>query len=327
MVALRFITDNAQRLMNAQRRWKAVVVAMIAALFLLTPIMDGSAAAATAAFHTPVVIVHGYGSCQNVSTAMEGPFAEQYYTGTAATDLHEIAYYGCDINGESIQGYGPLNSPACVSTDPLVQVLCPASLRSPDNDYQNTDLRRFSYELAWYLYGNYGASKPVDLVGHSMGGLIITYALQQIAAHDPLYPPALSVQTVVTFSTPFAGVNLGTNTLQLRQMQASGPDSVIPGIMATGAKQMYAGKYTLWAAEGSSAGCDALPASTTLALPRETFTLDYTTPCYTHVGYLWDAFQPVNAVAKLNGTTTTTAYHSLDYMHYLISYQESVYNH
>jgi pimeloyl-ACP methyl ester carboxylesterase len=289
--------------------------------------MPAGSAATAPAFHTPVVVVHGYGGCQNVTQSMEGPFAEQYYTGTAAADLHLIAYYGCDVTGESIQGYGPLNGPACISADPTVRVGCPANLRSPDNDYVNTDFRRFSYELAWYLFGKFGASTPVDLVGHSMGGLIITYAIQQIAAHNPSYPSSLSIQTVVSFSTPFAGGNLGTANYEARQMAPTGADSVVAGISAAGAKQMYAGKYTLWAAEGSSGGCDVFPSSSSLALPRETFTMDYTTPCYSHSGYLWDAFQPVNATGKLNGAATTTGYHSLDLMHYVIGYQESTYNH
>ena len=312
---------------GAKHAQKRIVLTGLSLLCVLSPFAAGTASAATtAAFHTPVIIVHGYGSCQNVSTTMEGPFAEQYYTGTAASDLHEISYYGCDVNGESIQGYGPLNNPNCVSSNQVLNLLCPVDLRSPDNDYLNTDMRRFSYELAWYLYNNYGAYRPVDLVGHSMGGLIITYALQQIAAHNVLYPPALSVQTVVTFSTPFAGANLGTSTLQARQMAPSGSDSIIPGILAAGAKQMYAGKYTIWAAEGSSAGCDVIPASSTLALHGETFVADYASPCYGHVDYLWDAFKPADATVKLNGVTRTNGYHSLDFMHYLISYQENLYN-
>ena len=45
-------------------------------------------------------------------------------------------------------------------------------------------LARISYELAWYLWNDFGSKgEAVDLVGHSMGGIVIAYALQQIAAH------------------------------------------------------------------------------------------------------------------------------------------------
>ncbi len=277
-------------------------------------------AAGAAVVKTPVVFVHGYGGCQDAGLDMEGPFAEQYYTGTPIADLHHIAYYGCDTDGESIVGAGPLNGPDCSST--ITYLLCPSFLRTPDSDGQNTSIVRFSYELAWYLYGKFGATQPVDLVGSSMGGLIITYLVQQIAAHNPYFPPALHVPTVVTFSTPFAGANLGCySNLECLQMLPTNTYSLIPAILKAGAPQLNAGRYTIWAAIGGD-GCDVIPSATTTALAKVTFNLVYTAPCYTHTGYLWDALAKTDAKGTNNGKPFTAGLHALDEMHYLIDYQE-----
>src|SRR5207249_4490639 len=99
------------------------------------------------------------------------------------------------------------------------------------------DVRHFSYELAWWLWDTFTSQgKPVDLIGHSMGGLIITYALQRVAAQDPLFPPSLTVSTVVTISTPFKGVNgmmcASTNTQCLDLLPGS---ELVSQVQAAGA--------------------------------------------------------------------------------------------
>ena len=58
---------------------------------------------------------------------------------------------------------------------------------------------------------------PVDLVGHSMGGLVIQAALQRL--------PAGSVRRVVALGTPFAGLPsaIGCDVQQCLQMQPGSP--------------------------------------------------------------------------------------------------------
>ena len=53
-------------------------------------------------------------------------------------------------------------------------------------------------------YTNKG--KPVDIVGHSMGGLIARVALLGSAQGWEGFPPKLNVDNVVTLSTPHQGV-------------------------------------------------------------------------------------------------------------------------
>jgi hypothetical protein len=259
-------------------------------------IAPGSAMAYTST--TDVVFVHGYGGCQDAATAGAGVLQTQYYSmQEPASRLHAIAYYGCDTDGESIVGYGPRNKTYFASTS---------------NSAETTDIRHIAYELAWYLWDNFGAkNKPVDITGSSMGGLIVTYALQRIAAKDPLYPPSLKVPTVVTFSTPFKGaVSVGCTTgIECQQMAPN--SSFVSDLIKAGAPQMTGG--TIWLTMGSSAGCDLVPASSSLGLPRVNLALDYTYPCYDHVGYLWDTSTASDAVGHLNGAPWTGA-HSLAVM-------------
>ncbi|HYV00871.1 MAG TPA: hypothetical protein VEM93_00790, partial [Actinomycetota bacterium] len=67
----------------------------------------------------------------------------------------------------------------------------------------DTPLEHLGYHLAWYIYDHYTVDgQTVDLVGHSMGGLIIRYALTKAEEHDPDFPPGLLVEDIVTLETP-----------------------------------------------------------------------------------------------------------------------------
>lgn len=97
---------------------------------------------------------------------------------------------------------------------------------SLNHDYR-VDWRHMAYHVAWYLWEEYSETDPqeegghwVDVVAHSMGGMIMRYALQQVAlpydevvcdspgAEDEyrcLWPPYLLVEDVVTLGTPHKG--------------------------------------------------------------------------------------------------------------------------
>lgn len=69
----------------------------------------------------------------------------------------------------------------------------------------NTSVRHLAYHLAWYIYHNYTADgRAVNLVGHSMGGLIIRYMLTGVG-REPGFPSALIVRNAVTVATPHEG--------------------------------------------------------------------------------------------------------------------------
>lgn len=73
---------------------------------------------------------------------------------------------------------------------------------------QNTRLRTAGKALARDIYRNYSSrGRSVDVLAHSMGGLVIRAALtgvRKYGGHDG-WPPYLRVEDVVTLGTPHAG--------------------------------------------------------------------------------------------------------------------------
>lgn len=152
----------------------------------------------------------------------------------------------------------------------------------PTADTSITDIAQL---LAWYVYRGYSShGVAVDLVGHSMGGLIISDALSH--AGRPGFPPYLRVRDVVTISTPYDGIPArSTCPLQCRQMTSG---SAYLANLPTDPPQGRGG--TSWTALGGSP-CDYIPAASTLGL-RGSLRVDLTgsaSVCYTHVSYLSDA--------------------------------------
>jgi hypothetical protein len=71
---------------------------------------------------------------------------------------------------------------------------------------QDTPLRELGRRLAWNIYNVYSRKgKSIDIVGHSMGGLIARAAIAGYARHEPGWPPVLHVEDVVTLGTPHDG--------------------------------------------------------------------------------------------------------------------------
>ncbi|MEU5875920.1 hypothetical protein [Spirillospora sp. NPDC047279] len=69
-----------------------------------------------------------------------------------------------------------------------------------------TDLKYVSKSLAWHIYNNYTSKgKTVDVVGHSMGGLIIRNAIARVKRGHAGFPSKLYVEDVVTLGTPHSG--------------------------------------------------------------------------------------------------------------------------
>lgn len=67
-------------------------------------------------------------------------------------------------------------------------------------------IEHLGYHLAWDIYNRYSKNEqPVDVVAHSMGGLIIRYALMATKLGVKDFPPFLLVEDVVTMGTPHGG--------------------------------------------------------------------------------------------------------------------------
>jgi hypothetical protein len=69
-------------------------------------------------------------------------------------------------------------------------------------------LREVGRQLAWDIYNNYTRhGKKVDIVAHSMGGLVARAALRGTQTRTAGFPRALYVEDVITLSTPHTGTN------------------------------------------------------------------------------------------------------------------------
>ncbi|MFI6518850.1 esterase/lipase family protein [Spirillospora sp. NPDC050679] len=83
----------------------------------------------------------------------------------------------------------------------------------------NTRLQELGRRLAWDVHDRYSKSgKPVDVVAHSMGGLVVRAALEGVRRYgkNKDWPDRLLIRDVVTYSTPHTGTSWGTSCTALR---------------------------------------------------------------------------------------------------------------
>lgn len=149
------------------------------ALLSLAPIQAHAAVAEISS--RPILFVHGFNifglpeDCKHDWATMESTLAANGYTGQMQT----ISYYFDDTNCD-------------VKTSPKGSILTP--------------IEDLSKDLAWYIYDQYSSQNvDIDIVAHSMGGLLVRYALYRVAAGDSTFPPYLKVPHVATMGTPFTG--------------------------------------------------------------------------------------------------------------------------
>ena len=155
------------------------------------------AAPAAQAADTQLLLVHGYGAHAKGKDCNGDTFknALRYYQdagGRARESMTTIGYYPGDKGRcDAMIGDGKAT-----------------------NDRPIQDI---AADLANYIDAQ---GKPVDIVAHSMGGLITRVALLGSAQGWEGFPPKLDVNNVVTLSTPHRGVaNTGPNDRQWSQMQ------------------------------------------------------------------------------------------------------------
>jgi hypothetical protein len=85
----------------------------------------------------------------------------------------------------------------------------------------DTPIEHLAADLAWDVYGRYSRrGQPIDVVAHSMGGLMIRYALAATERHDRAFPPYLRVKRVVTLGTPHGGTRVRAPGVEGGQFEA-----------------------------------------------------------------------------------------------------------
>lgn len=154
---------------------------------------------------TQMLLVHGYGSASSGKDCNGQIWknALRYYQDAG----------GRDRSSMSTIGYYPGDKGRC-------DVMIGDGAASNGRPIQ--DIAR---DLAEYISTTYTQQgRPVDIVGHSMGGLIARVALLGSAQGWDGFPPKLDVDNVVTLSTPYRGV-ANPSASDTRQWKQMDPDS------------------------------------------------------------------------------------------------------
>lgn len=75
-------------------------------------------------------------------------------------------------------------------------------------------IEHLAHHFAWTVYDHFSkGGRPVDVVAHSMGGLIARYAMEKVErGNDPDFPPYMTIDDVVTLGTPHDGSKLSAFT-------------------------------------------------------------------------------------------------------------------
>jgi triacylglycerol esterase/lipase EstA (alpha/beta hydrolase family) len=118
----------------------------------------------------------------------------------------------------------------------------------------DTSIRHLAYHLAWYIWSNFTSrGVDVDVVAHSMGGLVIRYAVSAVEHGLANFPASLFVEDVVTLGTPHNGAFFSSwlDTLQGREME---PDATLITWLKNNAQWpsgTHPGSLTDWTVIGS----------------------------------------------------------------------------
>lgn len=270
-----------------------LALALLVALFGLGPWSSPPTAHASGTT-TDVLLVHGF-DYDNNGVACDGGDV-----GVPQQFLHQWGWSGQAYT----VGYYTLDGPTCnIRLDTINETRCytypaPKNYSPSGSDWhtigtRDEDIRHIACVLSWYIWDHYTKfGRPVDLVGHSMGGIIIRWALYATPRSGLAFPPNLFVPGVVTLNTPHAGVFPQANLtcgrcLQLKQLETDLSDSIINELLVTGRNPQGTGGTgtTAWTIMGSV--CDQYVGDYSVRGMDALHKVWYRSPCYGHGEILW----------------------------------------
>jgi len=219
----------------------AAASAAIASPAAVSPALTSSAAGSSAAAppvrgqsaSTPVYFLHGidwnHGSagdaqinCESAWKAAEAALKDRGWTG----DLITWGYYAKDTR--------------CT--------------RKVNGDL-NTRIQELGRRFAWDVYDHYTKNgQPVDVAAHSMGGLVVRAAIEGVKRYgkNKDWPDRLSIQDIVTFSTPHTGTSWATSCTALKGWKQCSDTRPGSGFLKWAGQNPQADGGTDWTLIGAS---------------------------------------------------------------------------
>ena len=222
----------------------------------------------------PVMFVHGLdpGTFHNESrmdySEWNGMFSALSSWGWDSGSFEKWGYYECDLGfTRQVDFFGDHDAASGGPSSHRGDNCEPS-----DTHDRDTPIQHLAHHWAWGVYDTFGSQGScVNVVAHSMGGLIARYALSELGG--PEFPPSLCVANVVTFGTPHAGSVMASYCRQMHrgggqysaphQCQQMEPDSGFIAYLRDFAQNPQGTGGTQWILVGSEADAVVTEASAT----------------------------------------------------------------
>jgi triacylglycerol esterase/lipase EstA (alpha/beta hydrolase family) len=218
---------------------------------------------------TPVILVHGMESdsgvdCEKNWGDLLDSLRELNWTGTLAITVYYAGDTRCPTTGRraplanidigEFGDHGAFHSSGHVKRN--------GAITGHSTDAR---IRHLAYHWAWMVYERFTRDlRPVKAVGHSMGGLIIRSAMREVQAGNPLFPPRLLVEDVVTLGTPHVGARLANAcAITHEQCRDLRPDSGFLNDLTANGQNPQGDGGTEWTAIGAHEDNLVTPGSAT----------------------------------------------------------------
>jgi hypothetical protein len=165
------------------------IAALVAVLIVVVPL---AASARTDDRSKPIVYVHGFDVFSATDCNMWNNMDSTMRTWGLTGEKASVQYYSSDSN--------------CTYSEIHHGDHTKVNGSSHTTHNNGTAIEHLGYHLAWMIYDHFTAvNQPVDVVAHSMGGLVTRYAIYGVQAGLAYFPPRLLIEDVVTLATPHGG--------------------------------------------------------------------------------------------------------------------------
>lgn len=188
-------------------RRSAIVLVVALAVALTFGVVPTEASSAKG---KPIVLVHGFAhdsgnDCNDTWDHLRDALNNTYGWGGDGTPIVDVAYYKYDTRcAHSIDHHG--SHRYVKGTDWRSWTHVKKADGSCCAHTADTPIEHLSFHLAWYIDAHFDAKgQCIEAIAHSMGGVVLRYAIAQVENGHNRFPVSICVEDVVTFASPHAG--------------------------------------------------------------------------------------------------------------------------